>query len=102
VAAGLLASACCLGPLLLGALGLGGAGLLAGLDPYRPLFTVVTFGLLGAGFWLAYRKRTAAEGEACGCERPRARRMGRAVLWLAALVAVGLWGYPFLAGRLFS
>src|SRR5437879_4830742 len=102
VAAGLLASACCLGPLLLGALGLGGAGLLAGLDAYRPFFTVVTFGLLGAGFWFAYRKRTAVEGEACGCEGPLAKRLGRAVLWIAALVALGFWAYPFLASRLLS
>lgn len=102
VAAGLLASACCLGPLLLGALGLGGAGLLAGLDQYRPLFTAITFALLSAGFWLAYRKREVVECDAFGCERPRARRVRRAILWITALAALGFWAYPVLAGPLFS
>ncbi len=83
VVSGLLASACCLGPLILAAIGIGGAGLLA----------------IGAGFWLAYRKPKAAEGDDCGCEYPKASRLGRALLWIAAVVAVGFWSFPYIAER---
>ena len=101
VVSALLASACCLGPLVLAALGLGGASLLGKLDAYRPLFSVVTFGLLGAGFWLAYRKPKAAAGDDCGCEYPKSSRLGRVLLWVAAAAAVGFWAFPYFEARFF-
>jgi mercuric ion transport protein len=100
VVSGLLASACCLGPLILAAIGIGGAGLLGRFEAYRPVFTATTFGLLGAGFWLAYRKPKAAEGDDCGCEYPKASWLGRALLWIAGVVAVGFWSFPYIAERL--
>lgn len=100
VVSGLLASACCLGPLVLAAIGIGGAGLLSRFEAYRPVFTAATFGLLVAGFWLAYRKPKAAAGDDCGCELPKASRAGRALLWIAAAVAVGAWSFPYIAERL--
>lgn len=99
LASGFLASACCLGPLLLAAIGLGGAGLLARLEPWRPLLTVFTFGLLGAAAWSSIGRARAAPAVDCGCAHPRANRLGRALLWVAALVAVGLWAFPYLAER---
>src|SRR2546428_12852430 len=84
VVSGLLASVCCIGPLLLAVLGIGGAGLLARFDSYRPAFTAATFALLGMGFWLAYRKPNMIEGDACGCGQPKANRLGRPLLWSAA------------------
>ena len=100
VVSGLLASVCCIGPLLLALLGIGGAGLLARFEVYRPIFTVATAALLGVGFWLAYRKPKVVEGDACGCEYPRANRVGRALLWIAAVVAVVLWAFPYIAERI--
>jgi mercuric ion transport protein len=97
VVSGFLASACCLGPLILAAIGVGGAGLLVRFEAYRPVFTFATFALLGAGFWLAYRKPKAAEGDDCGCEYPKASKLGRALLWIAAMVAVGFWSFPHIA-----
>src|SRR5260221_5712842 len=72
----ILASACCLGPLILGAIGAGSLGAAATLAPYRPWFLVLTAGLLGVGFYLAYRP---VRQEACGpdglADRPaRSRR----------------------------
>jgi mercuric ion transport protein len=99
---GLLASVCCIGPLVLALLGIGGAGLLARFEVYRPIFTAATFALLGVGFWLAYRKPKLVEGDACGCEYPRANRVGRALLWIAAVVAVGFWAFPYIAERIFG
>jgi mercuric ion transport protein len=47
-----VASSCCIGPLLLVMLGVSGAwiGNLVALEPYMPYFLVVTALLLGAGF----------------------------------------------------
>ncbi len=102
VVSGLLASVCCIGPLLLAVLGIGGAGLLARFEIYRPAFTAATFALLGAGFWLAYRKPKVIEGDACGCEYPKANRLGRALLWIAAAVAIVFWAAPYIIERIFG
>ena len=102
IVSGLLASVCCIGPLLLAVLGIGGAGLLARFESYRPAFTAATFALLGAGFWLAYRKPRVIEGDACGCEYPKANRFGRALLWIAAAVAVVFWAAPYIIERIFG
>ena len=102
VVSGLLASVCCISPLLLAALGIGGAGLLARFEIYRPAFTAATFALLGAGFCLAYRKPKAIEGDSCGCEYPKANRLGRALLWIAAAVAVVFRAAPYMIERIFG
>ncbi len=86
VVAALAASSCCVGPLVLAALGIGGAGALAALSAYRPTILVATAGLLTLGFYLTYRKPRAVEGDACGCERPGAGRAEKIGLWVAALL----------------
>ena len=50
---------------------------------------------------LPARSRAVA-GEDCGCEFPKASKVGRALLWIAAAVAVGLWSFPYIAERLFG
>ncbi len=102
VAAAVAASACCIGPLVFALLGIGGAGFLVALEPYRPVFTAVTIGLLSLGFYLTYRTpRAVAVGgsvdtDACGCEMPRTNRAGRRMLWVATgIVAVAL-AFPYL------
>src|ERR1700736_6040100 len=52
------ASSCCIAPLVLFSLGIGGAwiGNLTALAPYQPIFIVITLGFLAAGYYLVYRK----------------------------------------------
>ncbi len=105
VLAALAASSCCIGPLVLAALGIGGAGALAALGAYRPYILGVTAVLLMSGFYLTYRKprparaasaapredgAVAADGDACGCEapNPKAGRAGRIGLWIATVMVV--------------
>jgi len=104
VAAAMAAAACCAGPLLFALLGIGGAGFLVALEPYRPVFTVVTLGLLGVGYYLTYREPVAATvqasgqavGDDCDCEMPKTNRAGKRMLWVATgLVAVALM-FPYL------
>ena len=91
----ILASACCLGPLILGAVGVGSLGAAAALAPYRPWFLVLTAALLGVGFYLAYRP---IRQEACrpdgSCPAPGSRTPQRTVLWTVSVVTVALATYP--------
>ena len=93
--AALLASLCCLGPLVLGGAGL---GLVATFAPLRPYFLAVSGVLLAGGFYLVYRKPKTAEacaGETCAPES-RTRRMAKPLLWVAALAVAALAFFPSL------
>ena len=97
-AAALLASTCCLGPLVLLALGVSGAwiGNLTALEPYRPLFNgVALIALFFAGRQIWRPALTCAPGEVCAI--PQVRRGYRwAFGVVAALVLVALV-FPYLA-----
>ena len=99
--AGLLASACCIGPLLLGAVGLGSLGLAAALAPLRPWFLGLTAALIAVGYVLAYRPLAAAScapGEACA--KPASRRGQRVMLWLVTVLTAALATFPSWGARL--
>jgi mercuric ion transport protein len=90
---GLLASSCCLLPLLLLSIGISGAWIaqLTALAPYQPIFLAVAVIALGLGFWRAYRRQDCAVGSAC--ERPGVPRTTKVLLWLgvvAVLAAVSV------------
>lgn len=96
--AALAAASCCLGPLLLAALGVGGVGAVVTLGKYRPYLLLATLVLLAAGFFFTYRKPRLAQGDACGCENPRANRAGRVGMWTATALVVLVVASPrFLA-----
>ena len=93
--AGLLASICCIGPLVLGAVGLGSLGIASALAPLRPWFLGLTAVLIASGFYFAYRPQsteTCTPGEVCAA--PVTRRGQRVVLWCVAFFAVALATYP--------
>lgn len=105
VASAFLASLCCIGPLVLAVLGLGGAGLLVKFEPYRPHFAALTAALLGTGFYFSYRRprRPAVAGRPdCACEEPRSSRVGKAMLWLATALVVGFLAFPYIAAHWFG
>ncbi len=101
----LLASICCIGPVVFAALGVGvgATGFLAGtagflkvLLPYRPGFIVLTLILLAISFYPAYRKpqsAVCAPGEVCA---PGATSgANRTVLWVLAVLALVLLLAPY-------
>jgi mercuric ion transport protein len=96
--AAILASTCCLGPLVLVMLGVSGAwiGNLTALEPYRPFF----LGAAALALLFAYRRifrpaAACAPGEVCAT--PRVGRAYRITFWIvAALVLVGL-AFPYFA-----
>jgi mercuric ion transport protein len=97
--AALAASSCCLGPLLLGALGIGGAGAAGVLGSYRPYLLAGTAVLLLAGFYFTYRKPREVGDPACGCERPRVNGAGRISLWIATAIVVLVAAAPTVLAR---
>jgi mercuric ion transport protein len=95
--AAILASTCCLGPLVLVALGVSGAwiGNLTLLEPYRPVFIG---GALVALFFAGRRIfRPAAAcrpGEVCAI--PQVRAAYKLIFWIVvALVLIAL-GFPYV------
>jgi len=96
--AAILASTCCLGPLLLVSLGLGGAWVsnLTVLEPFRPWFLGAAMVALFFAWRRIFRPAAACQpGEVCAV--PATRRAYRIVFWVvAALVGVGL-GFPYVA-----
>jgi mercuric ion transport protein len=86
-----LASVCCLGPVLLAGLGLGGVGLAAGLEKYRPWFLAATGVFLGLAFYRVCRAQAACAEGAC---RTAPSRGVKVALWIAVAAAVGLASFP--------
>ena len=86
--AAVLASSCCIGPLLLVTLGVSGAwiGNLTALEPYQPIFGLVTFVFLALGFWQVYFKPARACEDDEACARPISDRLVKTVLWVATLL----------------
>jgi mercuric ion transport protein len=102
LAGGLLAAfgatACCFGPLLLVAIGAGGAwaGRLERLEPYQPYFYGLTLLFVGLAFHRLYVKpRRCAQGEAC--ELPAVPRRQRIVFWLVVALIAMMVASPLLA-----
>ena len=98
VLAAVAASACCLGPVALSAVGAGALGAMATrLAPYRPWFLTLTAVLLGAAFYTTYRP-TGAETGCCAADgscSPSSRRTARIILWVVTVAAVLLATFPY-------
>jgi mercuric ion transport protein len=95
--AAVLASTCCLGPLILVALGLSGAwiGNLTKLEPYRPIFIGVALVALFFAWRSIFRPaRDCKPGEVCAV--PQIRTAYKIIFWVvAALVLVALV-FPYI------
>lgn len=96
--AALLASACCLGPLVLIAVGLGGAwiGSLTKLEPYRPIFLGVALIALFLAWRRIYRPAAACNpGDICAL--PQTRRLYRVLFWIVSTLVLVALSFPYLA-----
>jgi mercuric ion transport protein len=99
ILAALAAASCCVVPFTLFTLGIGGAWIsnLTALEPYQPIFAAITFGFLGYGFYLVYRKPKAACAEDSYCAKPSSGRSTKIGLWAATVVVIIALGFPKLA-----
>src|SRR6266481_1811636 len=96
--AAILASTCCLGPLILLSLGFSGAwiGNLTVLEPYRPFFIVAAFvALFFAGRQIFRPAQLCNPGEVCAL--PRARRIYKFLFWSCTILVLVALTYPYVA-----
>ncbi len=92
------ASVCCVGPLVLLALGIGGTwvGSLTAMEPYRPFFIGLTLLFLGLSFRKLYLvPQDCIPGTPCG--DPRTIQGQRLTFWVVAMLLLGLLAVPWLA-----
>lgn len=92
------ASLCCVAPLVLVSLGLGGAWLasLASLEPLRPIFMVLTLGLLALAWHTLYRRAVVCvPGQACADTAVLRRQ--RFIFWWVAVPLLLLLAFPWYA-----
>lgn len=95
--AAILASTCCLGPLVLVGLGFSGAwiGNLTVLEPYRPAF----IGAALVAMFFAWRRifrpaQVCKPGEVCAI--PQVRTTYKFIFWTVALLIVIALGFPYV------
>ena len=89
IAGAILASSCCILPLLLVLAGVSGAwiGSLTALEPFKPYFIAVTLGFIGFGFWHVYFKAKPPCEDGSYCAKPQSTLITQVALW-AGLVIV--------------
>ncbi|WP_298394141.1 mercuric ion transporter MerT [uncultured Azonexus sp.] len=95
--AAILASTCCLGPLVLVALGFSGAwiGNLTVLEPYRPIF----IGVALVAMFFAHRRifrpvQACIPGEICAV--PQVRSTYKIIFWIVAALVVIALAFPYV------
>lgn len=95
----LAASSCCIVPLVLFSLGIGGAwiGNLTALSPYQPIFIAITLGFLGYGFYAVYWKPKKACTDGAACAHPLPNRIVKTALWVATLLVGAAIAFPYAA-----
>lgn len=89
ILAALVASSCCVVPVVLVTLGISGAwiGNLTALEPYKVYFLGITALLLTAGFWHVYLKPKKACDNDSYCARPTSSLITKSVLWIGTAIA---------------
>lgn len=96
-ASALLASACCIAPLVLVLVGVSGAwiGNLAGLEPYQPYFMAIA----AVAMVIAWRKiwRAPACTDDRACAAPAVRRGQRIFFVAVAFLLLAVLGFPLIA-----
>lgn len=96
--AALAASACCLGPLVLVSLGVGGAWIsnLTMLEPFRPIFIGIALLCMVLAYRKIYRGPVAddcAPGSVCAM--PQANTRYRVLFWGVSLLVLVALAYPY-------
>ncbi|MBA3326302.1 MAG: mercury transporter MerT [Rhodobacteraceae bacterium] len=87
-----LASTCCIVPLVLVTLGISGAwiGNLTALEPYKPLTSGIAVVFVALGFWHVYVRRRPACSDGTYCARPQSSRITKTALWGSVLMLLSI------------
>ena len=98
IIAGIAASSCCVGPLVLLTLGVSGSwiGNLSAMEVFRPYLMGITLILLGLAFRKLYLLPQACAVDA-PCATPSNLRKQRLVFWLVSLFILLMISFPWYA-----
>jgi len=104
ILAAIAASVCCVGPLVLLALGIGGAwvGNLTALEPFRPYLMTLTLGVLAYAFYKIYKPKPEVCVPGSYCANPRSDKINKITLWISTVFVIGLLATPDIASYLAS
>lgn len=98
----ILASACCIGPLVLLTLGISGSWIanLTVMEPYKELMAAIALGFIAAGFRQMYFRKPVVCEPGSYCARPEAARITKTALWASLILVVATltlnWWAPLL------
>lgn len=98
VLAGIGASLCCVAPLVLLSLGLGGAWVanFTAFEPLRPAFLLLTLLFVGLAFRKLYlTPRTCEPGKPCADDGTISNQ--RVIFWVVTIPLFGLVAFPWVA-----
>lgn len=100
--AAILASTCCLGPLVLVALGFSGSwiGNLTVLEPYRPVFIGAALIALFFAWRSIFRPARACDPNDA-CAMPRVRTSYKVVFWIVAALVLLALAFPYVLPLLY-
>lgn len=86
----LLASSCCIVPLILVSLGVSGTwiGSLTALEPYKPWFIAVSVFFIGYGFWYVYFKQPESCEDDSYCATTESSRLTKTALWIGSFIVL--------------
>lgn len=101
--AGLTASACCAGPLILLMLGISGSwiGNLSALEPYRPMFILIAVVFLGLAYRKIYMTPKACSTDAV-CATRQGKRSQQIIFWVTTLIVILSIAFPWYGVLLFD
>ena len=96
ILAAIASSVCCIGPLILGVLGVGGASSLLFLEDYRNIILVVVVILITIGWIMNYRLEQKECVEGTMCADPKKMRFRRVSLAIGTFIAILFMISPML------
>jgi mercuric ion transport protein len=92
----IIASACCVGPIVFALLGVSSAGLLSKIGPYKPIISVIALIMLGFSFYLTYREKETVDCELnTFCANPKSNIWNKRVLWISTILILGFLTIPY-------
>ena len=94
VIASILASLCCIGPVVLALVGIGSIAAFSTFELYRPYLVGLTTVLIGIAFFFTYRKREV-KCEDGTCKVESTGIWSKVGVWGATLIAAGAIAFPY-------
>ena len=97
----IVASTCCVLPVILLALGISGAWIsnLVSLARYKPFFIVLSLVFVGTGFWMVYFKPNISipKIQSTSCYRPFSEKTIKIMLWFSVIIILIVFLIPYIA-----